>query len=329
MYKGNTIGVVVPAYNEAGLVGDVIESLPAFVDRAYVVDDCSTDETWAEITAAAARVNESRDAPAIADGGALDERIVPIQHDANRGVGGAIKTGYLAAREEGLDVVAVMGGDGQMDPSILDRIVDPVVTDRADYAKGNRLLRPGDTTPMPTHRVFGNHVLTLLTRIASGYWTVGDPQNGYTAISREMIDAASVTEMYEFYGYCNDLLVKLNVADARVADVPMTAKYDEETSHIQLSSYVPRVSAMLARNFFWRMKAKYLDRGVRSIPGSYLIGTTIAAVGILLIVSALLGGDDGWFLAGGLAVFGAVLVTLIGAALDRLRNSHLDFVVTV
>jgi len=328
MYKGNTVGVVVPAYNESGLVGTVIETLPSFVDRAFVVDDCSTDTTWDEITAAAERENAARERVAVTDGGHQNQRIVPIQHERNRGVGGAIKTGYMAARDEGLDVVTVMGGDGQMDPSILDRIIDPVVEGRADYAKGNRLLRPGDQTDMPAHRVAGNYLLTILTRVAAGYWTVGDPQNGYTAISNDAIEDAAAEEMFEFYGYCNDLLVKLNIADARVADVPMAAKYDEETSHIELSSYVPRVSAMLARNFCWRLYAKYLTRGAPAVPSLYglsalsgLTGLVVAFVGVFGNLSV---GQLGTPI---LLLGGSMLAFLAGALLDRRKNSHLDFVV--
>ena len=180
MYNEHTVAVVVPAYNESGFVGEVIETLPAFVDRVYAIDDQSTDETWDEITAAAAAVNDT----ASTDGGAaFDQRVVPIRHETNRGVGGAIKTGYLRAREDAVDVTAVMGGDGQMDPTQLERIIQPITTGEAEYAKGNRLINSEDHAEMPRFRLVGNRILTLLTKIASGYWRVGDPQMGYTAIS--------------------------------------------------------------------------------------------------------------------------------------------------
>ncbi|MFB6177140.1 MAG: glycosyltransferase family 2 protein, partial [Halobaculum sp.] len=131
MYRDATVAVVVPAYNEAGYVGDVIDGLPSFVDRAYVVDDGSTDATWSEIQSAAAARNETHD-------GEFDDLVVPIQHEQNRGVGGAIKTGYQRAREEEIDVTAVLGGDDQMDPTELTKYLDPVVEGVAGYAKGNR-----------------------------------------------------------------------------------------------------------------------------------------------------------------------------------------------
>ena len=253
MYRDNLIGVVVPAYNEGGFVGEVIETVPDFVDRVYAVDDRSTDGTWAEIREAAGRMNAGGrvDHP-LADGGATDSAgppgdglpngeldvagvpddadaaddvddrfVVPIRHEENTGVGGAIKTGYRRAYADGMDAVAVMNGDGQMDPGILDRILDPVVSGRADYAKGNRLTRGTDRRGMPPLRLFGNLVLSLLTKIASGYWRMLDPQNGYTAISRRALETLEIDELYDQYGFANHVLIRCHAAGLRVADVPM------------------------------------------------------------------------------------------------------------
>ncbi|MFC6755532.1 glycosyltransferase family 2 protein [Halomicroarcula sp. GCM10025894] len=241
-YDGATVAVVVPAYNESGLVGGVIETVPDYVDRVYVVEDGSTDDTWDEIRVTARRIN----AEATSEG-AFDRRVVPIRHEENRGVGGAIKTGYLAARDDRIDVTAVMGGDAQMRPELLAGVIDPIVADEADYVKGNRLLNADHREGMPRFRYVGNRILTWLTRIASGYWTIGDPQNGYTAISLHALETAGIEEMYEYYGYCNDLLVRCNVAGLRVMDIPRPANYGEEESHIDYRSYVPKVSVMLFR----------------------------------------------------------------------------------
>ncbi len=252
MYEDNTIGVVIPAYNEEGFVGTVIETLPAFVDQAFVVDDCSTDNTWEEILGTKDRLETE----VVADGGVGDEFVVAIQHDENRGVGGAIKTGYLSALDADMDVTAVMGGDGQMNPGELERVVEPVAAGRADYVKGNRLLPEANSDEMPRFRYIGNLILTGLTRIASGYWSVGDSQMGYTAISQDALEAVDIDAMFEFYGYCNDLLVRLSVADKRVVDVPVKATYGDEESDIEYSSYIPKVSLMLLRMFLWRMVTK-------------------------------------------------------------------------
>ena len=306
MYNDHTVAVVVPAYNESGFVGDVIETLPAFVDRAYVIDDQSTDDTWKEITTTAERINDSVTAT---DGGAsFEQRVVPIRHDENRGVGGAIKTGYLRARDDEIDVTAVMGGDGQMDPAILERIIEPIVDGEADYAKGNRLVYETDHEQMPRFRLLGNRLLTLLTKIASGYWRVGDPQMGYTAISMEALHDADIEGMYEFYGYCNDLLVRLNVTGHRVADVPSPLNYGDEHSDISYLTYIPRVSLMLLRTFLWRLWS-----GRRTAAGVSILALYVAgAVGTLgSLVAGLRDDSEGQPLSsalGGLFVLGLAMV---------------------
>ncbi len=285
MYRGHTIGVVVPAYNEEGFVGDVIETMPECVDRVYVIDDASADGTWDEIQRFAGRVNEEHQLIAsteiaTTDGGtAFDQPVVPIQHDENRGVGGAIKTGYLRALEDDIDVTAVMGGDGQMDPEMLSRLLDPIVEGKADYAKGNRLLYKEYRHGMSTWRFFGNSILTLLTKIASGYWKMMDPQNGYTAISRHALKNVGIENLYEYYGYCNDLLVKLNAKGMRIADVAMPAQYGEEASSIRYPTYIRKVSGMLFRNFLWRLKARYLVLDFHPLALFYLFGTIAGMLG--------------------------------------------------
>jgi glycosyltransferase involved in cell wall biosynthesis len=283
MYQGKTVGVVVPAYNEEGLIGTVIKTMPEYVDRVYVIDDCSTDDTWDEIRRYAREANTRTQRPEIkSDGGVgFDDRVVPIQHQVNRGVGGAIKTGYRRALEDGLDVTAVMGGDGQMDPDILDRIIQPVVDNEADYSKGNRLLYPEFREGMSRWRFFGNSILTFLTKVASGYWKMMDPQNGYTAISNDALSAVEIEEMYEYYGYCNDLLVKLNANNMRVADVVMPAIYGDEESSINYRPYITRVSRMLLQNFFWRLKTKYLIFDFHPLALFYIGGIVLSVLGVL------------------------------------------------
>ncbi|MFP8890748.1 glycosyltransferase [Natrialbaceae archaeon A-CW2] len=295
MYREHTVGVVVPAYNEEGFVGDVIDTMPEYVDRVYVIDDCSTDGTWGEIQRHAEKVNSESvavnyDEDAIdadgevlaTDGGAVfDRRVVPIKHEENRGVGGGIKTGYLAALEDGLDITAVMGGDGQMDPDILYKFLDPIVEDEADYTKGNRLLYKEYRQGMSKWRFFGNSILTFLTKIASGYWKTMDPQNGYTAISHYALENVGIENLYEYYGYCNDLLVKLNAKGMRVADVAMPAIYGDEESSIKYSTYIRKVSGMLLRNFLWRLKVKYLILDFHPLALFYYFGAITALFGLL------------------------------------------------
>ncbi len=323
MYREHTTAVVVPAYNEEPFVADTIESVPAFVDRIYAVDDGSTDDTWREIRDAAGRVN------ARSDGDAFDDRVVPIRHEQNRGVGGAIKTGYLRAREEEIDVTAVMGGDGQMEPEVLGDLFDPIVEGRADYTKGNRFLGQTDSGDMPPFRFVGNTILTALTKVASGYWGNGDPQSGYTAISLRALETADVESMYEFYGYCNDLLVKLNVAEMRVVDVASPITYGDEESHIKYRTYIPKVSAMLGRNFLWRLKTKYLVFDFNPLVAAYAAGAVSSLAAVASAVGELRGADRTAtpVARGALTLLFAlvgVLSFVFAMTLDAAANEHLS-----
>jgi len=271
MYENTTIGVVVPAYDEAPFVRDVIESVPTFVDRVYAVDDCSTDDTFAEMRRAAETWADRDDGPTVHT----------IRHDENRGVGGAIKTGYERALEEETGVTVVAAGDGQMDLDIVDRLVRPVVDGEADYVKGNRFLSTEDIDEMPPLRRVGNRMLEALTWVASGYWSAGDPQNGYTAISLSALEAIDVVDLYEDYGYCNELLINLNVIRTRIVDIPTDVRYSDEESHIQYSSYIPKVSLLLLRGFMWRLKAKYLIVDFHPLVFFYLFGAGMIGLSVL------------------------------------------------
>ncbi|WP_232688776.1 glycosyltransferase family 2 protein [Halobacterium zhouii] len=320
MYKQHTVAVVITAYNERNFVGDVVDTVPGFVDRVYVIDDHSTDGSWAEIQQAAAATNERTD-----ETGDDSERVVTIRHDRNRGVGAAIKTGYRRARADRMDVTAVMNGDGQMNPDILHRIVDPVVEGRADYAKGNRLLSRDHVRSMSVWRRFGNGVLTLLTKFASGYWKTMDPQNGYTAVSLDALDALDVDGLYDDYGFLNDVLITLNAHAMRVADVEMEAHYGDEESTIAYSRFIPNVSMLLLQGFLWRLKVRYLVYDFHPLVALYGIGVVglgglAARVGV-----AALGGVSA---PSALAMLAVLLVSAfaltLGTTFDLANNEHLE-----
>lgn len=241
MYRGRSIGVVVPAYNEELLINKVIQTMPDYVDRIYVIDDCSTDRTFD-----------------VASDYLRDSRLKLIHHQNNKGVGAAIATGYRQALKDDINIVAVMAGDHQMDPLQLPRLLDPIVEGTADYCKGDRLSISELTKGMSRWRRSGNVILTRLTRISSGYWTLQDPQNGYTTINRESLSHLDLNKIYPRYGYCNDLLAKLNVLGAKVKDVQIPARYGEEKSKIKYGNYIRKVSLLLLRNFFWRITRKYI-----------------------------------------------------------------------
>lgn len=269
MLNNKLVGVVVPAYNEEKLIGRVIETMPEFVDGIYVIDDCSPDAT-------SERVQAYLNQPT------LNGRLKLIRHAVNQGVGAAITTGYKKAVEEGMEVVAVMAGDAQMDPTELEQVVGPVVRGEADYVKGNRLFTGEAWQMIPKYRYIGNAFLSLFTKIASGYWHVADSQTGYTAISAETICLLPLNRLYSRYGYPNHLLVMLNIFDRRVKDVPVRPVYNiGEKSGIRLSRVIPRISWLLVKCFLWRMKEKYMIRDFHPLVFFYLMGLALFPAGLI------------------------------------------------
>jgi glycosyltransferase involved in cell wall biosynthesis len=265
MLAGKRVAVVVPAHDEEELIGGTLAGIPEFVDRVYVVDDSSRDAT-------AARAQE-----------AGDSRVEVISHDQNEGVGAAIVTGYRRALAEGIDVACVMAADGQMDPGDLERIATPVARGEVDYAKANRLFTGQAWTLMPRHRYLGNAVLSMLTKIASGYWHVADSQSGYTAISRETLEQLDLDRIYRRYGFPNDMLVHLNVWNARVRDVPSRPIYGVgERSEIKLWRVIPAIAWLLFKGFFWRLREKYVIRDFHPLVFFYTLGILLTVAGLVL-----------------------------------------------
>jgi glycosyltransferase involved in cell wall biosynthesis len=267
VYEGKTVAVVVPAYNEEKLIGRVLETMPDFVDLVIVVDDASSDRTLAIAASHRAR---------------FCDRLLLVSHKQNQGVGAAIVTGYKQALAMGMEVVAVMAGDGQMDPADLGRVVESIVHHEADYVKGNRLFRGESWQMIPHYRYLGNAVLSLLTKIASGYWHIADSQSGYTAISRIALERLDLDQIYRRYGMPNDILVKLNVGNFRVRDVSVRPVYNiGESSGIYLRKVVPRISWLLLRGFCWRLTEKYVLRDFHPLVFFYCMGLLLFPAGTL------------------------------------------------
>jgi glycosyltransferase involved in cell wall biosynthesis len=276
--EGKSIGVVVPAHNEELLLQETLAGMPAFVDRIYVVDDASGDDTVERARAAAAE----------------DSRIEVIAHERNGGVGAAIVTGYKRAVEDHIGVTCVMAADNQMDPADLEAIAGPVVRGEVEYSKANRLFTGEAWELIPHYRYLGNAVLSLLTKIASGYWHVADSQSGYTAVAHHTLAELDLDRLYPHYGFPNDILVHLNILNARVRDVPSRPVYGVgERSGIKLRKVVPRISWLLLKAFFWRMKEKYVIRDFHPLVFFYLGGLAMGlaglALGVALIILRILG----------------------------------------
>ncbi|MDQ3669832.1 MAG: glycosyltransferase family 2 protein, partial [Actinomycetota bacterium] len=222
MVAGKRVAVVVPAHDEERLIEATLRGVPGFVDRIYVVDDASGDGT---VECA---------------NGVGDPRVDVLRHERNGGVGAAIVTGYRRALAEGIDVTCVMAADNQMDPADLETLVEPVARGEVDYAKANRLFTGQAWKLIPRHRYLGNAVLSLLTKIASGYWHVADSQSGYTAINRRTLELLDLDRIYPRYGFPNDMLVHLNVLSARVRDFPSRPIYGVgERSEMRLGAVIP------------------------------------------------------------------------------------------
>lgn len=269
MYKEKAIGVVIPAYNEETQIGKVLDSMPDYVDHIIIVDDNSTDQT-VEVIKRYQKENY---------------KITLLQHKQNMGAGGAMVTAYNYVKNMDIDVAVRMDGDGQMNPDDLLGLLDPVVNGEADYSKGNRLFTGEAYQKIPKVRYFGNSFLSLFTKIASGYWHVADSQSGYTAITQEALHAIDWNQLYTWYGHPNDILVRLNVHNFRVKDVPVEPVYNVgEKSGIKIGRAIFKIGYLLIKLFFWRMKEKYIIRDFHPLVFFYLLGGFFSLFTFLLFI---------------------------------------------
>ena len=302
MYRGKVVAVVIPAHNEERHVGAVIEDIPSFVDFVIVVDDASTDGT-ADAVIASGRSN-----------------VTLIRKARNGGMGSAIVDGFRAALDEGADLVAVLDADGQMDSHQLPRLFDPVAVGEADFAKGNRFFSRRSFDEMPAYRVFGNLVLTFLTKAATGYWHMFDSENGYTAISARMLRRLPLHRLETGYEFPNRFLMELSAAGARVVDVPMPARYGEETSGIRPVRDGLAIVRALFTGFWGRAAREYFGRP--SVPGLVLAVSVVSLLGGAAgLFGILLGAEGSWLrgaVAGAFALGIAAFVAFF--ALDAARK---------
>jgi glycosyltransferase involved in cell wall biosynthesis len=263
LFNRYKIGVVVPAYNEEVLLGKTIKGIPKYVSRIYIVDDCSSDRT-----------------PEVVKN-LKDPRIVSLRHEVNMGAGKSVIDGYKMALEDKMDIVVVMDGDNQMDPAQMPRLLMPIIEGKADYTKGNRLITKEAREGMSAWRFFGNTLLSLLTKIGSGYWDLMDPQNGYAAASRKALETIDLDSVYTYYGYVNDILIKLNAYGMKVTDVVIPARYGNEKSSINYRKYVLNVAPMLFKGFLWRLKTKYVLLSFHPLVFFYVASMALLPAGLI------------------------------------------------
>ena len=239
------IAVVIPCYRVVNNVLGVISAIGPEVSRIYVVDDCCPDGSGDFV-----------------EKNCNDERVVVIHHHENQGVGGAVITGYLAAIDDGMEVIVKLDGDGQMDPGLMPGFISPILEGEADYTKGNRFYYLEELGAMPKMRLIGNAALSFLSKISTGYWDLFDPTNGYTAIHRDVARQLPLDKISRRYFFESDMLFRLNTLHAVVVDIPMNARYGNEVSNLKISRVIGEFLVKHFRNFLKRIFYSYYLRGM-------------------------------------------------------------------
>lgn len=267
------IAVVIPSYKVRDHILDVIACIGPEVDRIYVVDDCCPVQSGDFVTAHC-----------------RDPRVTVLRNAHNMGVGGAVMAGYQAAIADGMDIMVKIDGDGQMDPALIAFFVAPILAGEADYTKGNRFYDLEEIRAMPRMRLFGNAVLSFMTKLSSGYWDLFDPTNGYTAIHRDVARHLPYKKISRRYFFETDMLFRLNTLRAVVVDVTMDAKYGDEVSGLKISSIVGEFFMKHVRNFFKRLFYNY-----------YLRNMSMASIelplGLLAFLFGVIYGSYHWFMS--------------------------------
>jgi dolichol-phosphate mannosyltransferase len=260
--RSPSVAVIVPAYRVRDRILEMLAGIPGWVTAIYVVDDACPDGSGDQVLE-----------------GCRDARVRLIRHRQNEGVGGAVMSGYARALADGADVLVKMDGDGQMDPALLPQLLGPILRGEADYTKGNRFYELDRITRMPAIRLFGNALLSFMTKLSSGYWDVFDPTNGYTALHSQVASRLPLAKISRRYFFETDMLFRLNTIRAVVVDVPMEARYEGETSSLRIGRIIHEFLFKHARNFGKRIFYNYFLRDLSLASMLLLVGTVFVAVG--------------------------------------------------
>lgn len=258
------VAVVIPSYKVTRHIAQVLASMPAMVWRIYVVDDACPDGSGKLVAATV-----------------VDKRLRVLYHPQNKGVGGAVMTGYQAAIADGAEVIVKIDGDGQMDTSLIPNFIEPILSGEADYTKGNRFYDLEEIRAMPPLRLFGNAVLSLMTKLSSGYWNLFDPTNGYTAIHADVAKHLPFAKISQRYFFETDMLFRLNTLRAVAVDVPMDAKYADEVSSLKISKIVGEFLVKHCRNFCKRVFYNYYLRDMSLASIELPVGICLLAFGVV------------------------------------------------
>lgn len=264
------ICVIIPCYRVKNQILKVIQTIPAIIDKVYVIDDCCPEESGLYL--------ERND---------FDSRVEIIFHSINKGVGGALKTGYQKAIEDGFDIAIKIDGDGQTDPNLIPKFITPLIHNKADYTKGNRFFRLKYLKTMPKVRLFGNSGLSFITKLSTGHWNVMDPTNGYTAIRIDVLDYVDLDSIDNRYFFETDLLYQLGLIRARVVDIPMVAVYEDEHSSLSIKKVLFEFSWKHFKLFFKRIGINYFLR-------DFNIGSIFLILGTIFTLITLISGIPLW-----------------------------------
>lgn len=258
------VAVVIPCYKVKNHILDVISSIKQEVFSIYVVDDKCPEQTGNFV------LENSN-----------DPRVKVIFHDENLGVGGAVLTGYMAAKKDGHYCAVKLDGDGQMDSSLIRAFIGPILDGTSDYTKGNRFFNPEDVKAMPLVRTIGNIFLSFMQKLSSGYWDIFDPTNGYTAINLQLLDMLPLKKISNRYFFESDLLFRLGTINAVVTDIPMTAIYGDEVSNLKISDVILKFAGAHIKNTFKRIFYKYYLRDFSVASIELPIGLTLFTCGCI------------------------------------------------
>jgi glycosyltransferase involved in cell wall biosynthesis len=259
----NTIACVIPAFNEEKHIRDVVKSIPDFINYIIIVNDCSTDKTCDVVL------------------GMDDPRIILVNHEKNLGVGGAVVSGYRKSLEMGADISVKIDGDGQMDIAQIPKLINPIIKGRSDYTKGVRFRDREVIRQMPVMRLIGNLGLSFLTKIASGYWHIFDPTNGYTAISREALEEINLEKISTGYFFETDMLINLYKINAVVTDVEMKARYGDEISYLSPFKILCTFPFYLLIAFLKRIIWRYFIFDFTALSIFFISGVSLFSFGFI------------------------------------------------
>ena len=265
--------VVIPTYKAKKQVLDVISQIGPEVELIYVIDDKCPEESGKYVSE-----------------NCTDKRVKVIFHEKNKGVGGAVKTGYKHALAEGAEIIVKIDSDGQMDPSLIPTFIKPIINKEADYVKGNRFFELESLSKMPRLRLFGNSILSLVNKFVNGYWNIMDPTNGFTAIHKNALKRLPLDKIADRYFFESDMLCRLGIIRAVVTDIPMKAKYAEEKSGLKISKIMFEFPPKYISRYFKRIFYNYFLR-------DFNVATIEMIFGLILFFTGICFGCYHWYLS--------------------------------